>query len=353
MHRKNYAYRIVAFFAVAFSLIGTACGSAPSGAEPPPNTISTDRFSHVHVLQVDLSGNLVLGDQEGMWVRDKNGTWNPTGRPLNRMMVTCVARTAATTLACTTAYAATKMYGSPRGVWRSIDGGRHWNRVALPDAEVTYLATNPNLRGTVIAFAEPDSSSGNGVGHGGVWVSRNSGRSWQRVSSALASAFGPVGLALLPGKPFTILVATTTGIHRSSDGGRTWSVSTLGGHLVVSMALSPLEPHTAYAGASNGIWRSTDGGQKWAFFHSAPPSYPLAAAPDALNDLYGFAQGSHPYVYRLTSTKHTIHGTAPPCKGQVAMAVDPKATSLVYYGCSFPLRIYKSKDSGRLWRKIL
>src|SRR5581483_7446416 len=98
----------------------SGCGSAqPSAAPPPPARITTGPFSHVHVLQMSRTGSLVLADQEGGWRRTSDGAWIPTGRPINRMMATCLAEIGNVTLACTTTYASHKQFGSPRGVWRT------------------------------------------------------------------------------------------------------------------------------------------------------------------------------------------------------------------------------------------
>jgi photosystem II stability/assembly factor-like uncharacterized protein len=254
-------------------------------------------------------------------------------------------------LACTTTYAKTFL-GSPRGAWRSTDGGKHWQRVySLPDLIVTYIVSSPWVPNTFVALTQPDTTSA-GVGHGGIWVSHSAGLMWTRINSELSS-LTPIGLALLPGKPYTVLFASQTGIHRSSDGGKRWTVDTLNNNIILSFVSSPLQRDLAYAGTTDGIWKTTDAGAHWSRAFAAPPSYPLVPAHDAPGDLYSYASTQSPYIYRVSGHKGLLRGTAPVSGGQLVMSVDPTDASRVYAAWSFPLRVYESNNSGRTWRKIL
>jgi len=315
------------------------------------------------LLQVEPDGRLVLGDEEGLWHGDPDVVnWTPTGPPLNKMMITCFVHTEGVWLACTTTYS-TKFLGAPRGVWRSTDGGNRWRRTSLPDLSVTLLAVDPSVPGTVAAFALPD-SGGSGVGHGGIWVSRDSGRTWRRVNTTAANSLQPIGLALVPGHPFTLLFATTAGFDRSTDGGRHWTVEAALGNGNLSIVVSPKDPRVVFAGSTDGVWKSTDAGAHWRLYWSGPPTSDLVPAYDRVDDLYGFASVNHPYLYRMLDCPRCkchagspcveeLRGTVPRTSGQLQMSVDPTDASRVYAAWSFPLRIYESKDSGKIWREIL
>ena len=54
------------------------------------------------------------------------------------------------------------------------------------------------------------------------------------------------------------------GIFRSTDGGASWSVSGLVGHDVLAIAINPRNPEFVYVGTyGDGIWASYDGGNSW------------------------------------------------------------------------------------------
>jgi hypothetical protein len=64
--------------------------------------------------------------------------------------------------------------GLHAGIYRTDDGGRRWTRLATPNgATVLTLATHPQTPSIVYASTE-----------GGLWVSRDSGGSWNPVQSA-------------------------------------------------------------------------------------------------------------------------------------------------------------------------
>ena len=269
---------------VALILALAACGSTGAPASNgPPRTVGTGPNSHVHLLQVLPKGDLLLGDQEGLWRGDPNGrAWRPTGPPLNRMMPTCLARTGTVELACTTTYSS-NFLGSPRGVWRMVNNGRRWRRSPLPDLDVTYLSTNVDLPRTVVAYARADGLTG-GPGHGGIWVSRNAGATWKRVNAKFAGSNLPIGLALLPGRPLTIIFAETTGLHISHDGGITWRINRLSNSTVLALSVSQADPTIAFASGvslpstKGRIWEGTNSGSTWSRLWRVPPTSLLATS---------------------------------------------------------------------------
>jgi photosystem II stability/assembly factor-like uncharacterized protein len=65
----------------------------------------------------------------------------------------------------------------------------------------------------------------------------------------------------------TVYVAGREGLHKSTDGGKTWRTMNagLGSLNVRSFALSPRDQRTLYLGTNgSGLYRSQDGGETWA-----------------------------------------------------------------------------------------
>ena len=123
------------------------------------------------------------------------------------------------------------------GVYRSDDGGAHWQSVGLADTQqISRILVDPRDPKTVYVGA---------LGHAygpnderGVYKSTDGGSHWERVLDK-GPDVGIADLAMATDKP-KILFAATWNAHRS-----TWST------------YAPLE------GPGNGLWRSTDAGKHW------------------------------------------------------------------------------------------
>lgn len=113
--------------------------------------------------------------------------------------------------------------------------------------------------------------------HSGLFRSEDGGRSWQPV--ALPSKHPHVdvmAVTLHPEHGRTVYVAThEAGVLKSTDGGKGWQEvnAGLGGVDVHGLAVDPREPqklHAAVRDKGEGIYRSTDGGGKWVRVDDGP-----------------------------------------------------------------------------------
>lgn len=201
------------------------------------------------------------------------------------------------------------------GVWKSIDGGRTWSHVGLADSRhVTRLRIDP--RNSDIVFA---ASLGHLYGPNqerGVFRSNDGGKNWQRVLF-VNEEVGAVDLAMDPSNA-KILYASTwrvlrtpyslesggegSGLYKSTDGGETWKAihsnsgfaqSTLG---IIGVTVSPVDGNRVWALAEakdGGLFRSDNGGETWrkistdrnlrqrAWYYTR-----LQAAPDNIDQVY-------------------------------------------------------------------
>ena len=67
-----------------------------------------------------------------------------------------------------------------------------------------------------------------------------------------------------PRKPHVIFAALREGIHRSSNGGKDWTMLKGGPTGVVTIAVHPERTDVLYAGTGEGaVYRSEDGGTSW------------------------------------------------------------------------------------------
>ena len=113
-----------------------------------------------------------------------------------------------------------------RNVYRSIDGGKHWDTVknGLPQDKL-YLSYFP-----MILEFNPINSNIIYIGtHPGVFKSIDSGKNWQSINNGLPSMGHATALAINTNDPDIIYVGIYgTGIFKSIDGGETWSLSSDG-----------------------------------------------------------------------------------------------------------------------------
>jgi photosystem II stability/assembly factor-like uncharacterized protein len=113
--------------------------------------------------------------------------------------------------------------------------------------------------------------------HSGLFRSEDGGRSWQPV--ALPSKHPHVDVMAVTAHPEdsrVIYVAThEAGVFKSADGGKSWQAASAGlaGVDVHGLAIDPRDPqklHAAVRDKGEGVYRSSDGGGKWVRVDDGP-----------------------------------------------------------------------------------
>jgi photosystem II stability/assembly factor-like uncharacterized protein len=174
------------------------------------------------------------------------------------------------------------------GMWKSTDAGKTWTHIGLEDsrhiARVRIHPKNPDLVYAAV------------LGHlfgpspeRGVYRSKDGGKTWERILFVNENA-GAVDLAMDPTNPRILYAGTWrvrrtpyslesggagSGLWKSTDGGDTWTEltrnpglpkGTAGGIGIVGVAVSPTNPENVYADVEaedGGVFRSRDGGKTW------------------------------------------------------------------------------------------
>jgi photosystem II stability/assembly factor-like uncharacterized protein len=171
------------------------------------------------------------------------------------------------------------------GVYKSEDSGRSWTNVGLKSSEhIGRVVIDPKDSDTVYVAAQgPLWAPG---GDRGLYKTTDGGKTWNQILK-ISENTGVSDVVIDPRNP-DVIVATSyqrrrsfsafidggpeSGIHRSTDGGKTWKKVTAGlpdeqlGR--IGLAISPVQPDILYANveAANrkgGIFRSTDNGVTW------------------------------------------------------------------------------------------
>jgi photosystem II stability/assembly factor-like uncharacterized protein len=171
------------------------------------------------------------------------------------------------------------------GVYRSRDAGRSWQRMGLQNSQhIGRILVDPRDGNVVLVAAEgPLWSAG---GERGVYRTTDGGTTWTAVLQ-VDEHTGVTDLEFDPSNPDVVYAASYqrrrhvwgflgggpgSGIHKSTDGGRTWRRVTAGlprGDMgKIGLAVTPADPSIVYATIEageneRGFYRSTDRGEQW------------------------------------------------------------------------------------------
>ena len=199
------------------------------------------------------------------------------------------------------------------GVYRSLDGGRHWQNMGLKRSlhigRILVHPTDPDI--VYVAAMGPLWGPG---GDRGVYKTVDGGATWQQVL-AIDENTGVVDLEMDPRNPDVLYAASYqrrrhvwtlidggpgSGIHKTTDGGRTWTKLTNGLPSTdlgrIGLALAGPDPDVVYAiveaaDGKGGFFRSRDGGLNWekrgGYLTSSPQYYQeLVTDPRDTDRLY-------------------------------------------------------------------
>lgn len=121
-----------------------------------------------------------------------------------------------------------------RGVYKSVDGGKTWNKILFVDNKtgVGDLVVDPINPNKLIAAMwehrrKPWTFNSGGPGSG-LFITVDGGENWKKLSSEDGlpkGDLGRIGLAIAPSNPkrvYALVEAKKNGFYRSDDGGYTW-----------------------------------------------------------------------------------------------------------------------------------
>jgi photosystem II stability/assembly factor-like uncharacterized protein len=173
------------------------------------------------------------------------------------------------------------------GVYKSVDGGRSWRNVGLPESEhIAKILIDP--RNSDVVYVASQGPVFNGGGERGLYKTTDGGETWTKILEAGEWA-GVTDAVMDPRNPDILIAATwqrarrqfgsigggpASGLHRSTDGGATWTRVPRGrrsglprdADARIGLAISPVDPDVVYAiveGEGGGFYRSTDNGVSW------------------------------------------------------------------------------------------
>ncbi len=176
-----------------------------------------------------------------------------------------------------------------RGVFRSTDGGRTWNRVLYKDdltgaVDLCFAPGDPRI--VYAALWHPirkPGELGTLFGQGsGIYKSTDEGVTWKQItgSGLPAGDWGRIGVAAAPAthgqRVYALIEAKdeNNGLYRSDDGGEHWYRATtddriIGYWYMSEIFVDPQNPDVVYV-PKQSLYRSTDGGKTFTVIKGAP-----------------------------------------------------------------------------------
>ena len=189
--------------------------------------------------------------------------------------------------------------GSPSGgLWKSVNGGANWTTNTDQLSQVigcTDIAIDPtNTQIMYMATGDGDAGDNYTVG---LLKSTDGGTTWNPtgLSFYVPQTRMMSKVLINPNSTSTILVATSAGIFRSTDGGVTFTNVQAGSFK--DMEFKPGDPNTVYACGAQ-FYRSTNGGASWTLVTTGLPASTnvsrLAIAVTAANPNYVYLIAARP-----------------------------------------------------------
>lgn len=177
-----------------------------------------------------------------------------------------------------------------RGVFRSTDGGRSFQKVLYRDENTgaVDIAFDPVDAQTVYAvlWESRQAPWENGVFTGpgsAIHKSTDGGATWRPIVRGLptfdADGLGRIGITVAPSDPrrlyATVEAARNAGLYRSDDAGESWTRANADSRVTsrasdfAEVKVHPKNPDIVFTG-SVVTWKSTDGGRTFAAIRGAP-----------------------------------------------------------------------------------
>jgi photosystem II stability/assembly factor-like uncharacterized protein len=228
----------------------------------------------------------------------------------------------------------TVLLGTHEGLFRSSDGGRTWDAVALEGQDAMNLV-------------RPGGDTLWAAGHNVLAKSLDGGQTWTDVRPAGLPGLDVHGFAADPSHPKTLYAAIAgQGLYRSIDGGNSFAVlSTEVGPAVMALAVLP-DGRILAGDMQRGLLISRDGGKTWKLGLRAG-LMGLAVNPSDSSRIVATGPGILLSTNGGGSWRRVVD--VPEGAGPVAWS---RSNPRIAYAVGFDRTLYRTADRGRTWSEV-
>ncbi len=238
-------------------------------------------------------------------------------------------------------------------LFRSIDSGAHWTPQRFPlqlSCVLHAFEIDPEHSDTWYAGVESRYTSA-----AGLYRTKDGGHSWNTLAGLKGESIW--ALSIWQADPRIMAAGTEQGVFLSRDRGENWSRISPEANRdlrpVVSLAFDPRDHRILYAGTTHLAWRTMDAGANWESIDAGmiDDSDVFSLRVDANKSALLFASACSG-VYRSDSAGALWTRLPTPAGAFRAyhVTLDPENPGTVFAGTG--LGLLKSPDGGATWRKV-
>lgn len=169
--------------------------------------------------------------------------------------------------------------GGERGVYRTTDAGKSWERTLYVNETTGCVSLVMDMNNPLVLYAamwdhqrKPWTMTSGGPGSG-LYKSADGGATWKKMSKGLPEEFGKAGISVSRAnseKVYAVMEAKGEegGVYRSDDGGDSWNqvskdrVNIARSWYYMEIFADPQDENTVYV-ANAPVMKSTNGGKSW------------------------------------------------------------------------------------------
>ncbi len=262
------------------------------------------------------------------------------------------------------------------GVYRTTDGGENWTHLGLKETErIAGIEVHPTI--SDIAYVAAQGALWNANPERGLYRTKDGGKTWQKILF-VDNDTGCASIAMDPSNPNVLFAAMWqhrrqawsfssggkgSGLYKSTDGGDTWTKLTgdpkrglpEGDLGRIALTISPSSTKTVYAvveAKKGGLYRSEDGGETWTRGNAGAniiirPFYFALVVPDPKDPKRVYKPGLQLSVSddggqsftTIAGSTHSDHH---------ALWINPSNTEQLFLGTDGG--VFESNDRGNTWR---